>query len=486
MTRARIATNTSSAARSPEKARPERVSTPTPSDLESFFAPCPRGLEGVLADELATLDAQFIEPRQGGVAFAGPYALLYRVNVWSRVASRVLLRLAHGRYRSEQDVHALARTVAWPTLFDVSRTLRVDTVGTRSPVKSLNFVTLTVKDAVCDVFREAVEARPSVNKDSDIRISVHLDAAFATIYLDTSGEPLFMRGYRKETGDAPLRENLAAGILLLSGWQPGQVLYDPMCGSGTLLIEAALMQRGIAPGARRNFGFEKLSRFNPDELKLAQATAPRTTAGAVLDVALREDPRPENLFGSDISGDMIVATQNNADAAGVGECMQLKQGNFIELRAPADAGVLIANPPYGERLSGARGREGAATAPGAWRKNRFDARSAGASNSLVERDNPRDLQSGGVVHVRTARAPAEPLDLEQGDPALAALYPKIGDHLKKTFAGWQTHWLTGDLRLGKLVGLKSSKKTVLFNGPIECRLFGIDVVAGSMRESEPS
>ena len=435
--------------------------------MNHFFAPCPRGLEETLCTELRALEVSNPTVAAGGVAFTGDLTQAARVNVWSRIASRVLWRVAQARYRTERDVHALAKTVRWPEYFDVKRTIRVDTVGTHSPVKSLDFVTLTVKDAVCDVFRDAVRGgggeRPSVNKNADVRIHVHLDALQATLYLDTSGEPLFMRGYRSDTGQAPIRENLAAGILALSGWQPGQVLYDPMCGSGTFLIEAALMERGIAPGAipgiDRRFGFEALRAFAPEARKAAADYAPRSPSSAALQAPMAEEALPARLFGSDILGDMTALTLRNAAKAGIAEWIATKQGNFLELKAPAKSGVLIANPPYGERLGGDRQRVAAPVR--------------------------REAASRDRAHHNPRAAPLRAVSTVGEDPVLAALYPQIGDHLKKSYAGWHTQWFTGDLRFGKLVGLKPTRKIVLYNGNIECRLFEVPVMAGSAR-AKPS
>ncbi|HSG64297.1 MAG TPA: THUMP domain-containing protein, partial [Gammaproteobacteria bacterium] len=198
--------------------------------MEQYFATCPRGLEQVLAAELAEHGAQRIEAVDGGASFAGDLALCYRVNLASRIASRVLWQVGHARYESEHDIHDAARALAWPRHFDVRRSIRVDVSAIRSPVRSLDFVTLRVKDAVCDAFRVSRGSRPDVDTRSpDVRIHVFLTREEATFYLDTSGEPLFKRGWRLSAGDAPLRENLAAGIIKLAGWTPPVPLFDPMC-----------------------------------------------------------------------------------------------------------------------------------------------------------------------------------------------------------------------------------------------------------------
>ena len=236
------------------------------SPLENFFAPCPRGLEPLLAEDLNAAGAGAARIVPGGAQFAGSWETCYRVNLESRIASRVLWRVAQGAYGKEDDVYRLAHAVDWPALFKVERTLRVYVTAVKSPLKSLEFITLRVKDAVCDRFRDACGQRPSVDTARpEVRIHLFLTANEATIYLDTSGEPLWQRGHKIAKVEAPLKENLAAGILRLIGWRPGIPLYDPMCGSGTFLIEAAHMSLGDAPGLSREageFGFARLRNFD--------------------------------------------------------------------------------------------------------------------------------------------------------------------------------------------------------------------------------
>jgi len=231
--------------------------------MERFFASCPRGLEPVLGAELAALGAAQVEIVDGGVAFGGALALCYAVNLESRVASRVLWRVGGAGYRSEEDIYRAARALPWPRFFDVSRSIRVNVSAIKSPVKSLEFVTLRVKDAACDAFREAHGARPDVDTQTpDVRIHAFLTRDEATFYLDTSGDALFKRGWRTVAGEAPLRENLAAGILKLAGWSAPTPLLDPMCGGGTFLVEAAMMALDVAPGLDRSFGFERLASYD--------------------------------------------------------------------------------------------------------------------------------------------------------------------------------------------------------------------------------
>src|ERR1700722_234445 len=225
----------------------------------NFFASCPRGLEAVLEDELRELGALSIESAQGGVHFAGNAAICYAVNLHSRIASRILWRLDVKPYRNEDDVYRLASSQPWEDWFSPRQTIRVNVTGSNCPLKSLDFITLRIKDAVCDRFREKTGSRPDVDTaNPDMRVHAYLDATHVTLYLDTSGEPLYKRGLRRESNEAPIRENLAAGILRLAGWTPDLPLLDPMCGSGTFLLEAAQIALDIAPGSRRGFAFEHL------------------------------------------------------------------------------------------------------------------------------------------------------------------------------------------------------------------------------------
>ncbi|HWA13215.1 MAG TPA: class I SAM-dependent RNA methyltransferase [Burkholderiales bacterium] len=380
---------------------------------EKFFAPCPRGLEGILADELAGLGAAGIAAAEGGVGFAGDLSVAYAANLHSRIASRVLWQIGAGRYRNEDDVYRGVHGLDWKGLFDPRRTIRVNVASVGSPLRSLEFITLRIKDAACDKFRAQTSVRPSVDTAApDVRIHAFLEPDRYTLYLDTSGEPLFKRGARQVAGEAPLRENLAAGLIRLSGWTPDRPFLDPMCGSGTLLIEAIGMARRIPPGQAREFAFAKLHSYDP-------AAWQRVTAQA--SAAMRPD-EPLRIHGSDLYGDAVKLARTNLEAAGFGGVANLKQANLLEISAPAEGGVLLTNPPYGVRLG------------------------------------------------------------EQDE--LAAFYPRLGDVLKKKFAGWDAYVFTADLRLPRLIGLKPSKRTPLYNGPLECRLYEFRMVSGAMRREK--
>jgi 23S rRNA (guanine2445-N2)-methyltransferase len=374
------------------------------SPSSAFFATAPRGLEALLQKEISSLGGTNAVVVPGGVSFTGTWETCYRANLWSRIASRVLWRIHSFDYRDEGDIYAKTKGLDWPRYFTVDRTLRVNVTAQKSPLRSLEFATLRVKDAVCDRFRDAFGKRPDVERASpDVRIHAFLEKEKCTLYLDTSGEPLFKRGWRTGPGEAPLRENLAAGIIMLTGWQPEEPLLDPMCGGATLLAEAAAMARGRAPGAKRSFGFEKLAVFDP-----------KTWEGVKREKAT-EGLNPV-LYGSDNDAEALQAARRNLAAAGVERWVKLEQADVLERAAPAPGGVMVANPPYGERMG-----------------------------SLDE---------------------------------LAAFYPKLGDALKKNFAGWRCYIFTADLRLPKLIRLAPSARTPLWNGALECRLYEFRMVSG--------
>lgn len=297
--------------------------------------------------ELEALGATGAIATDGGVAFAGMHELAYKINLWSRLASRVLWQVGTGRYRDQQDIYDAALRLDWPQWFALANTIRVNVTAIRSPLTSLDFITLKIKDAVCDRFRGAVGERPSVDTAApDVRIHAFLTADTCTFYLDTSGDALFKRGYRQDALEAPLRENLAAGLLKLAGWTPGQPLVDPFCGSGTILIEAAMMACDMAPGFSRVFGFRRLSWFSAEAWQNEREDAARRAdAGrAVMTTAHLQ------LHGSDISPTAIAAARAHVAALGLDNFMSLRLADALAATAPAAEGLLITNPPYGVRL----------------------------------------------------------------------------------------------------------------------------------------
>jgi putative N6-adenine-specific DNA methylase len=300
-------------------------------------------------------------------------------------------------------------------LFDVTRSIRVYVTAVRAPFKSVEFITLKVKDAVCDRFRADLGKRPDVNTAApDVRIHLFVTDKTATLYVDTSGEPLWLRGQKIAKVAAPLKENLATGILRLAGWTPDTPLLDPMCGSGTLLLEAAGMALGDAPGLARDmkdFGFTRLNDYEPALWKrLCIEAADRRVAAT--------DKLP--IWGSDRDDDAVARCMQNLAHAGLDDLIDVRRADLLEIDPPVATGVLVANPPYGERI--------------------------GELNEL------------------------------------AAFYPQLGDALKQRFAGWHCWLLSADTRLPKLIGLRPERKIPLFNGALECRLYGFAIVAGSARK----
>lgn len=308
---------------------------------ERFFAPCPRGLETSLATELKCLEATSIEILPGGVAFQGNWLTCYRANLESRIASRILWQVAKNQYRNESDIYDIAYNLPWLDWFEPQLTIKVSLAAIKCPLRSLDFLTLRIKDAICDKFRTICGKRPNIDTASpDIRIHGFLDAQQFTLYLDTSGEALFKRGLRQTQGEAPLRENLAAGILALAGWKPGIPLLDPMCGSGTLLLEAAQIACQIAPGIGRQFAFEKLKLFDIDSWQRLKQTAIKRQYKYAF----------QSIYGSDLYGNALTNARSNLAIAGLTECVALKQANVLEISAPTETGMLISNPPYGIRI----------------------------------------------------------------------------------------------------------------------------------------
>jgi len=381
----------------------------------SFFAPCPRGLETFLADELAALGAKAIEATAGGVAFGGDWPTCYRASLESRLATRVLWRVAQGRYRGEEDIYRLAYGVTWAKWSTPEDTIRIQVTAHKSPLKSLEFITLRIKDAVCDHFRTVTGRRPSVDTARPaVRIHAYLTADRITLYVDTSGEPLYKRGFKQASVEAPIKENLAAGILRITGWQPEQPFIDPMCGSGTFLIEAAQMALDVAPGLGRGFAFERLKLFDGVAWGAVRraAEARRKPAGRLA------------IWGSDNDPNQVRRSFVNLRAAGLADCVTVDEADLLDRAAPAAGGVLVANPPYGVRIGEAE--------------------------------------------------------------ELATFYPRLGDALKARWSGWNCYFLSADPQLPKLIGLKASRRTPLFNGALECRLFEYKMVAGSARRAPAS
>ena len=346
----------------------------------SLFVTCPRGLEAPLSQELEQFKCQDIRAVDGGVACKGGMEQVYRINLHLRTASRVLLRLTKSGYRSEQDIYKAAKNIRWTDWFDLEQTFKVKVEGKRAQVKSLDFVGLKIKDAVCDVFRDACGARPSVGKiRPDIRIHAFIDERDIQIFIDTSGEALFKRGYRQDTGEAPMRENLAAGLLLLAGYDGTQPFQDPFCGSGTIVIEAAWIATRRAPGLMRRFGFEKLKNFDAALWKKLQHEA---------ETQIRPAPAP--ISGSDNDRHMIRAAVANAQAAEVDTFVRFEVKDAQDTRPNGDGGILISNPPYGVRLAEVQALQALYPQLGAWLKQHYAGWLAGMFTG--DRDMPKFMR----------------------------------------------------------------------------------------------
>jgi putative N6-adenine-specific DNA methylase len=365
------------------------------------------------------------------------------LNLHSRLAQRVLWPVIDGAYRDEHDLYELARRVDWTVWLTPSQTLRVDANAQRSPLRSLNFAVLRIKDAVCDALRDATGERPSVDTQRpDLPLVLHVGPDHATLYVDTSGEALFKRGWRDARGgresvkgEAPLKETLAAAMLAAAGWR-GRVedgpLLDPCCGAGTIAIEAAQMACAIAPGLKRRFAFERQLPFRHH---LAEWQQMRHDAQAA-----QHEPAVA-IFAGDVSFRMTDFAQGNAQRAGVAHAIQFKAGDALQRPPPVPRGTLMLNPPYGERM-----------APKGHGQGR------GASEKAAV---GREAFEGGGSSVE--------------------FFSALASHWKRHYAGWTAWLLSPDMKLPSLMRLKESARVPMWNGPIECRLFRFDLVAGSHR-----
>jgi putative N6-adenine-specific DNA methylase len=415
----------------------------------SLFLPCAAGVEDFLAQEvhrLTGLSGNDLMASRGGVFVRGSWRDALVLNLHTRLAQRVLIELAHAPYQNENDLYGIASGVAWELWFTPRQTFKIETTAQHSPLKSLNFATLKIKDAIADRFRDKSGGiRPSIEtRWPDARVFAHLTHERCTLYIDTSGEPLFKRGWRTDKGDAPLKETLAAAMLAASGWWNPETgatsdaaLYDPCCGSGTIAIEAAQLQRGLPAGGERRFGFEKLLPFQPHVWDALRNEALAT----VEDAAGKPAPAAVSIFGSDVSHRMVDFAQRNAERAGVAAAIELRGGDALQRMPPAAAGTIVLNPPYGERIE------------------------VGGVAKFGAREQAQTTRGDG----------------EDG----GEFFSQLASHWKKHYAGWTAWVLTPDLKLPQRMRLKESRRVPMWNGPIECRLFRFDLVAGSARRERP-
>lgn len=371
-----------------------------------YFATCGRGIEGILADELRALGAADIEPGRGGVAFRGDQALLYRANLWLRTAIRVLKPILEADVGSPDELYDAVRSLDWSRYLTPEHTLAVDCNVRDSKITHSKYAALRVKDAICDQFVDRVGRRPSVDVEEPmVGLNLHVYRDHAVLSLESSGESLHKRGYRPILTRAPLNEALAAALVLRTGWNGAVPFADPLCGSGTLAIEAAWLALRRPPGlTRRRFGFQGWIDY---DVRLWTAIRDEARAGV-----LKALPSP--VLGSDLRGDAVAFAIDNARAAGIGHLLRFEKKDVRDFQPPdGPPGVLLCNPPYGERL----GEE----------KNLF------------------------------------------------GLYKILGQVFAERCRGWSAFVFTGNPRLARSIGLGPAEQIPLFNGKIPCRLLRFEM-----------
>ena len=409
-----------------------------------LFLPCAGGVETYLAEEVTKIvgDSEAVQQQMGGVAVKASWRQAMQLNLHSRLASRVLVGVMQRPYRSEDDIYEAACDVAWEIWFTQKQTFKIDITATRSPLKSLNFAALRVKDAICDRFPHKTGDRPSVDTQRpDARIYVHLSAEHVSLYVDTSGEPLFKRGWRQDKGDAPLKETLAAAMIAASRWQMDQPLYDPCCGSGTIVIEAAQIALGIPAGGQRRFGFERLL---PYQAHVWDAMKSEALCAVNMPAKGQKGLKNIEIYGSDVAFRMVDFAQHNAQLAGVAEVVQLRGGDALQRKSPCEVppqgAVILTNPPYGERI-----------------------------------------EVAGVAGAHSRGRETAEFNSDSGD-----FFPQLATHWKTHFDGWTAHLLVPDMKLPGKMRLKESRRVPLWNGSIECRLFRFDIQGRRNMPREPS
>lgn len=365
-----------------------------------YFATVAKGLESLAAQELLDLGAKSVEPGFCGVVFEGDRNLLYRVNLWARLPFRILMRLDDFPCQDSQDLYRGIQRLPWQVYLTPDYTLAVDATGKTQQLNHSHFTALQVKNAIVDQQRQQYGERSHIDTQTpDVRINVHLNCDRCIVSLDSSGSSLHRRGYRPAVGTAPLKESLAAALIHLSGWQPNLAFVDPLCGSGTLPLEACLQGLNIAPGLfRQQFGFETWPDFDVHLWQTLQTQAE--------DKQLTQLPMP--IWGSDRDPEVIEQARLNAYKSGVENFIWFESIELQDIEPPTDSGILICNPPYGERLGNAQ--------------------------------------------------------------ELGSFYRLLGQVLKQRFKGWTVFVLSGNKALSQSIGLKSSQRTPVNNGSIPCQL----------------
>lgn len=383
-----------------------RAARPEPRDDSQLncFAAVPRGAEDVAAAELTALGIDQVTVLRGGVSFVTGKEGLYRANLWLRTASRILLNLSTFPCSSPTDLYEGVYAIKWHELITPAMTLAVDCTLRDSIITHSGFAALKTKDAIVDRIRGNCGSRPSVDTTApDVRVNIHLARNVCTVSLDSSGASLDRRGYRIERNDAPMRETLAATIIALTGWDASVPLADPMCGSGTIPIEAALIATRRAPGRNRQFGFQRWIDY--DQVLWHRISAEAEKGILPLETGM--------ITGYDLDTNALQMARRNTESAGLAGKIHFFHSALENFKPEGEKGVLIINPPYGKRLG--------------------------------EEDELREL------------------------------YCRIGDIMKQRCRGWTGFVLTGNLELAKYIGLKASRRFVLFNGAIECRLLKYDL-----------
>lgn len=377
--------------------------------IYDFVATTLFGLEDVLVSELKDLGATDIEKLRRAVKFKGDLALMYRCNLQLRTAIKVLRPIASFEAKDENELYNKVRRIVWSRLLTTEQTFAIDGTTSGEVFTHSKFVALKTKDAIVDQFRDRYGVRPSVDvEDPDLRINIHISGTTCDVSLDSSGVSLGKRGYRLVQSVAPLSEVLAAGILMLTGWDQRKPLIDPMCGSGTFPIEAAMLATNTAPGRLRHFAFEKWKDFKPAlwaEIK-EEADADRI-------------PFSGKIYGRDMDNWSVGIAAENAERAGVADLISFEKADFLEDDPHFKDGVVVMNPPYGERL------------------------------------------------------------MEQNE--MIPFYKEIGTRLKHFYTGCDAWMISGNLEAIKFVGLKPSKKVKIYNGPMECKLHKFELYRGSKK-----
>jgi putative N6-adenine-specific DNA methylase len=370
-----------------------------------YFATCGRGVEPVLAEELRALGAADIEPGRGGVAFGGDQALLYRTNLWLRTAIRVLRPILEADVASPDELYDAVRSFDWSNYLTPEHTLAVDCNVRDSQITHSKYAALRVKDAICDQFVDRIGRRPSVDVEEPmVGLNLHVYRDHAVLSLESSGESLHKRGYRPILTRAPLNEALAAALVLRTGWKGDVPFADPLCGSGTLAIEAAWLALRRPPGlTRRRFGFQGWMDY---DVRLWTTLRDEARQGV-----LKALPAP--ILGSDVRGDAVAFSIDNARAAGIGHLLRFEKANVRDFRPYGPPGILLCNPPYGERIG------------------------------------------------------------EEKD--LFGLYHILGEVFAERCRGWTAFVFTGNPRLARAIGLKPVEEVPLFNGKIPCRLLRFEM-----------